>query len=200
MIQDILKAIRVILMLWIITAVIYPLFILLIGQSFFPFQANGSMQKYVEGNEFIGSTLIGQRFISDGYFQGRPSQVIYSIGKKAKPTGISGATNLAPDDSALLERIKEDVASLADENIPPLADLIYTSASGLDPHISVTAAKKQIERVARARDLEPGEEQDLEKLITQHTDNRFIGIFGEPGVNLLKLNYKLDIKELITGN
>ncbi|MEM7725366.1 MAG: K(+)-transporting ATPase subunit C [Cyanobacteria bacterium P01_A01_bin.45] len=195
LLKDALKAIRLVLILWIITAVIYPLFILFVGQNFFPFQANGSMQSYLEGNEPIGSTLIGQRFFSDEYFQSRPSQVKYSLGKKAKPNGISGASNFAPENSALIERVKQETAFLADESIPPLADLIYSSASGLDPHISLEAAEKQVQRVSRARGLQQDEEQDLYKLIRQHTDNRFISIFGEPGVNLLKLNYKLDIKE-----
>ena len=193
--KEIFKAIRLVSLLWLITAVIYPLFILLIGQNFFLFQANGSLQSYIEGDKSVGSILIGQRFSSDEYFHSRPSQVIHSLGKKARPLGISGASNFPPKDPALAKRIKEDAESLADDSIPPSADLIYSSASGLDPHISVKAAQRQISRVSRARRLPQDEEAELYRLIEQHTDNRFLGIFGEPGVNLLKLNYKLDIKD-----
>jgi potassium-transporting ATPase KdpC subunit len=189
--RDAARAIRMTLVLWIITAIIYPLTILGVGQVFFPEKANGSLVRNLQG-ESIGSALIGQRFTSDQYFHPRPSTVRYSQGKNAKPTGISGASNLAPSNPDLLNRIVEEANRLKEDNIQPLADLIYTSGSGLDPHITVTAAREQLERVARARNLRPDE---VRPLIDKYTDGRFIGIFGEPGVNVLKLNYALDIKQ-----
>jgi potassium-transporting ATPase KdpC subunit len=189
--RDATRALRMTLVLWIITAIIYPLTILGVGQVFFSEKANGSLVRNLQG-ESIGSALIGQRFTSDQYFHPRPSTVRYSQGKNAKPTGISGASNLAPSNPDLLNRIVEEANRLRDDNIPPLADLIYTSGSGLDPHITVTAARDQLERVTRARNLRPDE---VRSLIDKYTDGRFIGIFGEPGVNVLKLNYALDIKQ-----
>jgi potassium-transporting ATPase KdpC subunit len=189
--RDATRALRMTLVLWIITAIIYPLTILGVGQVFFSEKANGSLVRNLQG-ESIGSALIGQRFTSDQYFHPRPSTVRYSQGKNAKPTGISGASNLAPSNPDLLNRIVEEANRLRDDNIPPLADLIYTSGSGLDPHITVTAARDQLERVTRARNLRPDE---VRSLLDKYTDGRFIGIFGEPGVNVLKLNYALDIKQ-----
>jgi K+-transporting ATPase ATPase C chain len=104
-------------------------------------------------------------------------------------TGVSGASNLAPSNPALLERIQSDVDRLGQSNITPTADLVYTSGSSLDPHISLESAQAQIQRVATARNLDASQ---LEPLIAQHTDGRFLGIFGEPGVNVLKLNLALD--------
>lgn len=117
----------------------------------------------------------------------------YSQGKKAKPTGISGASNLAPSNPALKNRILDQVNQLRDENIQPTPDLIYTSGSGLDPHISFKAAQQQLERVARARGLKA---DDILPLINKYTDGRFLWIFGEPGVNVLRLNYALDLQDL----
>ncbi|MDB9339731.1 K(+)-transporting ATPase subunit C, partial [Nodularia spumigena CS-589/07] len=183
-IQETIKAIRMTLVLWLLTAMIYPLAILIMGQALFPFQANGSVMVNVEA-QAIGSALIGQTFTTELYFHGRPSSVKYSEGEEVSPTGISGASNLAPSNSALLDRIVEQATKLQDENIQPVADLIYTSGSGLDPHISVRAAAQQLERVARARDLR---ENEISRLINKYTDRRFLWIFGEPGVNVLRLN------------
>ncbi|WP_017317454.1 K(+)-transporting ATPase subunit C [Mastigocladopsis repens] len=190
--REVAKAIRITLVLWLLTAIIYPLLILFVGQ--FPFlkdKAQGSIVQNIKGEE-IGSALIGQQFRSDQYFHGRPSAVRYSQGKQAKPTGISGASNFAPSNPNLLKRIEAEANQLQDENIQPLADLIYTSGSGLDPHISVKAAREQLDRVARARGLRPDE---IFPLINKYTEGKFLGIFGEPGVNVLKLNYALDLDE-----
>jgi potassium-transporting ATPase KdpC subunit len=195
-IREIIKAIRITLVLWLITAIIYPLAILVIGQGFFPSQANGSMMKNID-DQPIGSALIGQVFTSEKYFHGRPSAVRSSQGRKAKPTGISGASNLAPGNPELANRIIEKANQLRDENVQPWADLIYTSGSGLDPHISVNAARQQLERVARARDVK---ENEILPLINQYTDGRFLGIFGEPGVNILRLNYALDLQDINREN
>ncbi|MBD2625588.1 K(+)-transporting ATPase subunit C [Trichormus variabilis] len=191
-IQEAIRAIRMTLLLWLLTAIIYPLAILGIGQFAFPFSAQGSIMLNID-NQPIGSALIGQLFTSERYFQGRPSAVRYSQGRKAKPTGISGASNLAPSNPDLTNRIREQATQFQDDNIQPLADLIYTSGSGLDPHISLKAARQQLARVARARGIQ---DDDIIPLINKYTDGRFLGIFGEPGVNILRLNYALDLQDV----
>ncbi|NJM73652.1 MAG: K(+)-transporting ATPase subunit C [Scytonema sp. RU_4_4] len=190
--REISKAIRITLILWLLTAIIYPLFILFVGQlPFLKDKAQGSIQPGLKG-ELIGSALIGQQFKSDQYFHGRPSTVRYSQGKQGNPTGVSGASNLAPSSPELLQRIVEEANLLREENVQPIADLVYTSGSGLDPHISVKATLEQLDRVARARGLRPDE---IVSFINKYTEGRVLGIFGEPGVNVLKLNYALDLDE-----
>ncbi|MBD2205934.1 K(+)-transporting ATPase subunit C [Calothrix sp. FACHB-1219] len=191
-IREIIRAIRVTLVLWLLTAIIYPLLILVVGQGLFPSQANGSIMVNIDNNP-IGSALIGQVFTSEKYFHGRPSTVRYSQGKRARPNGISGASNLAPTNPLLLERIVEQANQFQEESIQPTADLIYTSASGLDPHISLKTAREQVERVARARNIQ---EDEILPLINKYTDGRFLWVFGEPGVNILRLNYALDLQEI----
>ena len=209
MVRELITGIRSTLVLWVLTALIYPLLMLLIGQVIFPYQANGSLVKDAQG-KVVGSALIGQPFSSDRYFQSRPSTTSYSTGDPNKKedkegvlkTGTSGASNLAPsntaqllkdnrkpDDPDLIKRIRGDADKLKQAGIEPTADLVYTSGSSLDPHISRQAAIAQIQRLARARGLD---QNQLELLINQNTDGRFLGIFGEPGVNVLKLNLALD--------
>ncbi|MBH8563315.1 K(+)-transporting ATPase subunit C [Nostoc sp. CENA67] len=200
------RAIRSTVVLWVIGAIIYPFAMIAFGQIVFPFQANGSLIKDSQGR-VLGSSLIGQPFTSDRYFNTRPSTTSYSTADPKKDeagilkTGVSGASNLAPSNSALLERIKGkddpdpskrvegDLNRLKTALVQPTADLVYTSGSSLDPHITPEAAKAQITRVAKARGVQP---QQLKTLINQNTDGRFLGIFGEPGVNVLKLNLALD--------
>jgi K+-transporting ATPase ATPase C chain len=191
-ISETIRAIRVTFLLWLVTAILYPLVILQFGQIAFPSSANGSVVLNINAQP-IGSALIGQIFISDKYFHGRPSAVRYSQGKRAKPTGISGASNLAPSNVELTNRIQEQFNQFKDDNIQPSADLIYTSASGLDPHISLKATRLQLARVAKARNIK---EEEIIPLINKYTDGRFLGIFGEPGINVLRLNYALDLQEL----
>lgn len=191
-VREITRAIRLTLVLWVLTAIIYPLVITLVGQIFFPFQANGSIVENLQGQKF-GSALMGQVFSSDRYFQSRPSTVEYSQGKAT--TGISGASNLAPSNPDLVKRIQEQVEQLEQSDIQPTADLVYTSGSGLDPHITVESAYAQIERVADTRGLS---EDEIAAFIDKHTQGRFLGIFGEPGVNVLKLNYELDVQQAST--
>jgi K+-transporting ATPase ATPase C chain len=165
-----------------------------VGQLVFPFQANGSLLKNDQG-QVIGSALIGQPFQSERYFNSRPSTTNYSTAIPTKDatgilqTGVSGASNLAPSSPDLLNRIQATTAALKKANIQPTADLVYTSGSSLDPHITIPAAKAQIPRIAAARSLPTNQ---LEILITKNIDNRFLGIFGEPGVNVLRLNLALD--------
>jgi potassium-transporting ATPase KdpC subunit len=200
------RAIRSTFVLWIIAAIIYPFTMIAFGQIVFPSQANGSLIKDSQG-QVIGSSLIGQPFTSDRYFNSRPSTTSYSTANPQKDeagvlqTGVSGASNLAPSNSVLLERMRGkndpdpskqvagDFNRLKTAGVQPTADLLYTSGSSLDPHITPEAARAQIARIAKARGLQP---QQLETLINQNTDGRFLGIFGEPGVNVLKLNLALD--------
>ncbi|HEY9798727.1 MAG TPA: K(+)-transporting ATPase subunit C [Leptolyngbyaceae cyanobacterium] len=193
LIRELLRAIRITLVFWLIAGIIYPLAILVVGQGLFPYQANGSIIYPIEGAEPIGSALIGQVFASEQYFHSRPSAARYSQGRRARPTGISGGSNLAPSNPALLNRIIEEANRLREENIQPIEDLIYSSGSGLDPHISIQAARQQIERVARARGVQPDE---ILPLINKYTNGRFLWIFGEPGVNVLRLNAALDLQDL----
>jgi len=191
--REMTTAIKMTIGLWVITAVLYPLLILGIGQLF-PYQAGGSLLKNAQG-QVVGSALIGQPFSSDRYFLSRPSTTSYSTADPAKDeagilkTGVSGASNLAPSNPELLERVKETIATLKQAGIQPTADLVYTSGSSLDPHISLESARSQIPRITTARNLDTNQ---VEILITQNTDGRFLGIFGEPGVNVLRLNLALD--------
>lgn len=191
-IRETLRAMRITFLLWLITAIIYPLAILGFGQLAFPSSANGNIVLNINAQP-IGSSLIGQIFTSDKYFQGRPSAVRYSQGRRAKPNGISGGSNLAPSNPELTKRIIAEATQFEDENIEPVADLIYTSGSGLDPHISLKAARQQLARVAQARGIK---EDEIIPLINKYTDGRFLGIFGEPGINVLRLNYALDLQEI----
>lgn len=187
-VKEFSTAIRSILILWIVTAIVYPLIILVFGQIALPFQANGSILRNSQ-SVAVGSALIGQPFTSDRYFWSRPSTINYSTDKTASPTGVSGASNLAPGNPDLAKRINSEIARLKTAGIQPTNDLIYTSGSGLDPHISLGAAQNQIPRVAKARGLDPNK---VELMMTQSIDDRFLGIFGEPGVNVLNLNLALD--------
>lgn len=192
--HEIMKAIRATLIFWVITAIAYSLFALGIGQIFFPYQANGSLIKNTQG-QIVGSVLIGQPFTSEKYFHSRPSTINYSTAnpqhdpQEILKTGVSGASNFAPSNPDLLKRIKDDLINLKSVNDPVNADLIYTSGSGLDPHITIETARGQIDRIVRARKLTKSQ---VESLVEQNTDQRFLGIFGEPGVRVLQLNLALD--------
>jgi K+-transporting ATPase ATPase C chain len=205
--RELIRAIRLTLVLWGITAIIYPLILLAIGQIGFNSQANGSL--ITKQGVVVGSSLIGQPFSSDQYFWSRPSTTNYSsfatedytptkAENFSQTTGISGASNLAPSNSDLLKRgnekesfqgVQVELDRLKKAGIKPTADLVYTSGSSLDPHISLEAARAQIQRIATVRSLNLNQ---VEMLVAKNTDGRFLGIFGEPGVNVLKLNLALD--------
>src|SRR5271163_506425 len=163
---------------------IYPLAVTGLAQLLFPSKANGSLI-YSQGT-IVGSHLLGQAFTGPGYFHSRPSAA--GDGYDAQN---SGGSNLAPTNHALLDRVKGDVEKLHAENpgTPIPADLVTTSASGLDPDISPDAAEFQIPRVAQERRMSPA---DVRAMVARHTLGRQLGVLGEPRVNVLELNMELD--------
>ncbi len=188
MIREQLKtAFFIFFILTIITGIIYPLAITAVAQIFFHNQANGSL--IVRDGSIIGSELIGQSFDDTKYFWSRPS----ATSPEPFNASSSSGANLGPSNPALLDNIKAHIVKLqkADPNnllsIP--VDLVTSSASGLDPQISPAAAHYQLPRVARERRMQ---EDTVRALIEKNTDGRFLGIIGEPVVNVLKLNLALD--------
>jgi K+-transporting ATPase ATPase C chain len=174
--------------LTILTGVVYPIAVWMLARSIFPRQAAGSI--VVVGNKVVGSSLIGQNFSSPRYFQSRPS----AAGDKGYAADNSGGSNLGPTNKALIDAVKLRLKNVVESNpgtdphqVP--IDLVTTSGSGLDPEISPAAADLQIARVAHARGLS---EDQVRQLIAENTRSRSVGIFGEPGVNVLLLNLALD--------
>jgi K+-transporting ATPase ATPase C chain len=167
-----------------------------IAQALFPRQANGSLIE--RDGKIIGSELIGQNFADARYFHGRPSATTDADPNDPSKTvpvpynaGNSGGSNAGPTSKALIDRVTEDAKKLQAENPSALvpADLVTTSASGLDPDISPAAALFQIPRIAKARGIP---EERLRQLVAENTAGRVLGILGEPHVNVLKLNLSLD--------
>ena len=189
MIKEIFTGIRAAAVLWLLTAIIYPAFLLLIGQGIFPYQANGSLITDAQ-DQVVGSALLGQTFSDATYFRSRSSVVDYSEGEDTRTTGTSSASNLAPSNPELIERIEATAAELQQAGIEPTADLLYASASGLDPHIAPATAAAQVEAVAAARGISA---EEITRLIDENTQGRFLGLFGEPGVNVTTLNVALDL-------
>lgn len=182
--KELILALRFTLVTTLVFGVIYPLAVTGLSKVLFPGQAAGSL---IEKNgHVVGSKLIGQAFSSDKYFHSRPSAAGNGYDASA-----SSASNLAPTNQALVDRVKSDVAKLQQENpgTPVPADLVTASGSGLDPEISPAAAEFQIPRVAKARGISV---DSLRALVARHTQTRTWGIFGEPRVNVLELNLDLD--------
>ncbi len=196
MLREIRPAIVVLMALTLITGLVYPLVITGIAQVVFPYQASGSVIE--RDGKVVGSELIGQEFDSDRYFQGRPSATTAPDPKDPAKTvaapynaANSGGSNLGPSNKALIDRVQGDLAKLQKENpgTPVPADLVTISASGLDPEISPEAALFQVPRIAKARKLP---EDRIRQLVDDATEGRFLGLLGEPRVNVLKLNIALD--------
>ncbi len=186
---DYLKPAAVLLLLFtVLTGVVYPALVTGIAQLVFSEQANGSLLKDAKG-QLIGSELLGQSFTSPAYFWGRPSATSPNAYNAASSTG----SNLGPTNPALMDVIKDRIQAL--KNADPTnnalvpVDLVTASGSGLDPHITVAAANYQLKRVAAHRHLK---EKQLSVLIKTHAEDRQWFIFGEPRVNVLKLNVALD--------
>jgi potassium-transporting ATPase KdpC subunit len=196
MLREIRPAIFLLLLLTAITGLVYPLAITGIAGVIFPREAQGSLIE--KDGKIVGSALIGQEFKDDKYFHGRLSATLAPDPNDSTKTvpapynaANSGGSNLGPTSKALADRIKEDVEKLKAENpsAPVPVDLVTTSGSGLDPDISPEGALFQVPRVAKARNLP---EDRVRQLVTANTKGRFVGLLGEPRVNVLALNLALD--------
>jgi potassium-transporting ATPase KdpC subunit len=196
MVREIRPAIVVLLALTLITGLIYPIVMTGIAEVVLPYQAQGSLIR--RDGTVVGSELIGQQFTSDKYFHGRPSATTAPDPKDPTKTvpapynaANSGGSNLGPSNKALIDRVQGDIDTLKKENpgaaVP--ADLVTTSASGLDPDISPEAALFQVPRIAKARNMP---EDRLRQLVSEHVETALLGLLGEPRVNVLALNLALD--------
>jgi potassium-transporting ATPase KdpC subunit len=194
MLREIRPALVLLVALALITGLIYPLAMTGVAGLIFPYQAQGSF--VVKDGKVIGSALIGQAFDTERYFRGRPSATTgpdpadasKSIPSPYNASNSMGA-NLGPTSKALMDRVKDDVEKLRQEGATVPIDLVTTSASGLDPHISPDAAYFQVPRVARARNMA---EDQVRRIVDQTIEGRTLGFLGEPHVNVLALNLALD--------
>lgn len=181
-------AVSLFLLLTVLTGLAYPLLVTGLGQSLFPAQAQGSLVRS-EAGQVVGSSLIGQPFTDPGQFWPRPSATAPGPYNAANSAG----SNLGPLNPALQEAVKDRVAALkaADpgNTLPVPVDLVTASGSGLDPHISAAAARYQVDRVARARQLS---RDAVMSLVLRHVERPWMGFFGEPRVNVLALNLALE--------
>ncbi|HAH25666.1 MAG TPA: potassium-transporting ATPase subunit KdpC [Prolixibacteraceae bacterium] len=181
-------ALKIFALFTIVLGVVYPLFITGIAQLAFPFQANGSLIR--QGDKVIGSELIGQKFDSVTYFSSRPSAIEYN----PMP---SGGSNLGPTSSKLKQLVADRKAQwiksnlLSDSDAIP-SEMIFASASGLDPHISPKAALMQVERIVKARQFDSDKKEQLLKSIAKLTEGPQFTFLGEERINVLRLNLQLD--------
>lgn len=171
----------------VLCGLVYPLSMTVVSQFLFPWRSNGSIM--TSGNQPLGSELIGQNFDSPKYFHGRPSAT-----DPAYNASGSAGSNFGPSNARFLEKVLERIRQVRKENGLPSdtripADLVLASASGLDPHISVESAMLQVKRVAKERNLS---EAKVEEIARQHIEHAFLGIWGQPRVNVLKLNLAMD--------
>ncbi len=183
-------AARSLMVMTLLTGMIYPLFITLLGKTFFPKQASGSLILHEE--KVMGSELIGQKFESPKYFWPRPSAVDYN----PLPSGASNYGATSKDLKTKVEERKEKWTA-ADSTADPTGipqELLFASGSGLDPHLSPTAVQWQLNRIAQARKLNEQQKSELEKLVKSFIEPRSFGFLGEERINVLNLNRALDEK------
>ncbi len=182
--KNLITAILMTIATTILLGIVYPMVVTGIAQAIFPEQANGKLIK--QDGKTVGSSLIGQGFSGRGYFHSRPSPTTVPY-----DAANSGGSNLGPTNRKLIDRVHQDVATLQAENSgkPVPIDLVTTSASGFDPHITPAAAEYQSARVARDRNIPIAQ---LNALVAKHTEGRQFGVLGEPRVNVLELNLDLD--------
>ncbi len=184
----IIQSIKVFLSITILTGVIYPLFITSIGQVIFPNQSNGSLIK--KDGKVIGSELLGQNFADSIYFQSRPSAINYN----PMPSGASnlGLSSALLKEQVNIRKIEFRKNNLLSDSISVPPDILFASASGVDPHISVESAKLQINRIIKSRNLEPNKSKLLFNLVDSLAEYPQFGVLGNQVVNVLNLNLKLD--------
>ena len=184
--RNFITAILMTIVTTVLLGLIYPLAVTGLAQLIFPDKANGQL---IEGGDgtIMGSRIIGQPFSSPGYFRSRPS----AAGAAGYDASASSGSNYGPTSQKLIERVKADALKLQAENPgkPVPVDLVTTSASGLDPHLSPAAAEFQVARVARERGVS---EEEVRRIVALHTEGRQFGFLGEPVVNVLELNLDLD--------
>ncbi len=194
--QHLRPAITLVVLFTVLTGLAFPLAFVGIAGAAFPRQAGGSLIE--QDGKVVGSSLLGQTFTEDKYFQGRPSATTNpdpADSTKTVPApynaGNSGASNAGPTAKSLIDRVTEDVGKAGAKPVP--GDMVTTSASGLDPHISPETAARQVARVAAARSMPEDKVRDL---VAAHTEGRLLGLIGEPRVNVLALNMALDAQTL----
>lgn len=192
--SELLRSLRLTLVIAAVTGLIYPLVGTGLAQAIFHDQANGSL--VTKNGQAVGSSLIGQQFTSDRYFHGRPSATVNASTGKPQPYAAdnSAGSNYAPSNQALIDRVSRDVRTVRQEDgLSPRAqvpaDLVTTDFSGFDPDVSEASALLQVDRVARARNLDSAK---VRALVEQHVQGRVLWIFGEPHVNVLDVNMALD--------
>jgi len=185
--QQLLPALRMMVVMTVLTGIAYPVAVTGLAQMLFRDKANGSLK--TQNGQVIGSALIAQNFTKPEYFHPRPS----AAGNDGYDATSSSGSNFGPTNQKLADRVKASIAKFRQENPdytgPLPADLVTASASGLDPHISPASAQAQLARVAKARGISPDR---LQALVAAHTENPDWGVLGEPRVNVLELNLALD--------
>ena len=192
--KNLLTAVLMTMVTTVLLGLVYPLVVTVLAQVIFPDKANGELIRRGDGT-IIGSRLIGQSFTSPGYFRARPS----AAGANGYDAGASSGSNLGPTNQKLIDRVNADVEKWQADN-PGKAvpiDLVTTSGSGLDPHISPAAAEFQIHRVASERGMN---EAEVRSIVNAHNEGRQFGFLGEPRINVLELNLDLDNRKPMSAH